>query len=313
LIVSRFTDNYRFLFAIFGVTIGFFYSRTLWFFIDRFPGNVKVINFVFIIFAAFILNPGSAINGVRMYTAFYIFTYAALLFLEKPRIKYLVLAGCSVLVHFSFVYPFLLLLAVPLAERLPGLTLSVFTLSFLVPSLENTLIADLLGFLPGFQQRVSSYLVDPDTRKEEAGWLLNFTKQGNVAFILASAYLLPPLLRKQPNPALARIAILAILIYTGVNLFWNVYSFGRFAAISFLLTCGLWSVIPPNSSILRFPFQLLGFTVALAIAPLVAIGIRMFLGFVSMGLFLGSPLTFSWFYEADQSAYDFLLANFRPW
>jgi hypothetical protein len=75
----------------------------------------------------------------------------------------------------------------------------------------------------------------------------------------------------------------------------------------------LWSVIPPNSSILRFPFQLLGFTVALAIAPLVAIGIRMFLGFVSMGLFLGSPLTFSWFYEADQSAYDFLLANFRPW
>jgi hypothetical protein len=313
LLVSRFTNDYHYLFAVFGIGIGYFYSRTLWYFVERLPQNCTLINFLFLLSAAFIVNPGSAINGVRMYTAFYVFLYAALRYLENPNFRFLALAASSILIHFSFTYAFLLLLAVPISEKLPGLTMTAFTLSFFIQSFENSTISDLLGFLPGFQQRVSSYLVSPDTREEQLGWLLKLCHQGSLAFVLASAYLLPALLRELDNRAFNRLAVLALLIYTGVNLFWNVYSFARFSSITLLLLCGLWSIVPSNSAILRAPFQLFGFPLLLLISPLVAVGIRLCLGFVSIGILLGNPVTFTWFYDADSSAYDFLLANFRPW
>jgi hypothetical protein len=313
LIVSRFTGDYHFLFALFGLVIGFFYSRTVWFFVDRLPQHPRLVNCLFIIAVAFILNPGSAMNGVRMYTAFYVFLFGALKFLEKPQAAYLIIAGSSVFIHFSFAYPFAILLAVPVAERFPSLALGTLTASFLVPSVENTTVSDLLGFLPGFQQRVSSYLADPETRKDEAGWLLNLTRYGNIAFVLASAYLLPVILGKTENRLLTRISLLAVLLYTGVNLCWNIYSFGRFAGLSLVLFSGLWAIIPPNVSMLRLPYQLFGLLIFCFILPGVAIGLRLFLGFVSIGILLGNPFTFTWFYKADRSAYDFLLAKFRPW
>jgi hypothetical protein len=313
LIVSRFTGDYHILFALFGFVIGYFYSRTVWFFVDRLPQKAQLVNFLFILAVAFLLNPGSAINGVRMYTAFYIFLYGALKFFEKQQMAYLVLAGSSFLVHFSFAYPFAMMLAVPVAERFPGLALSALTASFLIPSVENTSVSDLLGFLPGFQQRVSSYLVNPEMRKEEVGWLLTLTKYGNIAFVMASAYMLPLILGKTENQVLRRIGMLAVLVYTGVNICWNVYSFGRFSGLSLLLFSGLWAIIPPNVSVLRLPYQLFGLSIFCFILPGVAIGIRLFLGFVSIGILLGNPFTFTWFYEADRSAYDFLLVKFRPW
>jgi hypothetical protein len=313
LFVSRFTSDYHILFAVFGVAIGYFYSRTIWYFVERLPPNSTAINLLFIFAMAFILNPGSAINGVRMYTAFYVFAYASLMFLERPKPGFLLLAASSILIHFSFVYPFLLLLSVPIAERVPGIALGALTASFFLPSFENGAVADLLGFLPGFQQRVSSYLVDPDSKRTELGWLLSLTKQGNTLFILASAYILPAALRQMGNNVLARIATLAILTYTGVNLFWNVFSFGRFAMLSLLFFCGLWSAIPPGATVIRLPFQLIGSLALIFVLPFVLIGVRLFLGFVSIGILLGSPLTTGWFYDSDQSAYDFLLAQFRPW
>jgi hypothetical protein len=313
LIVSRFTGDYHILFALFGFVIGYFYSRTVWFFVDRLPQNAKLVNLLFILAVAFLLNPGSAINGVRMYTAFYIFLYGTLKFFERQQTAYLLLAGSSVFVHFSFAYPFAMLLAVPVAERFPWLALSTLTASFLIPSVENTTVSDMLSFLPGFQQRVSSYLIDPGMRKEESGWLLTLTKYGSIAFMTVSAYGLPMILGKAENQVLRRIGLLAVLVYTGVNICWNVYSFGRFSALSLLLFSGLWAIIPANIQVLRLPYQLFGLSVFGLILPAVAIGARLFLGFVSIGILLGNPFTFTWFYEADRSAYDFLLAKFRPW
>jgi hypothetical protein len=313
LVISRFTDDYRILFAVFGLFLGFFYSRTIWYFVERLPQNTSYANLIFIISAAALINPGISINGARMYTALYVFTFASLKLFETRQYRFILLAALSIFIHFSFAYAFAILLLVPIAERLPGLTVGTFTLSFLLPSIENTMLTDLLSFMPGFQQRVSSYLSNPEERQQDLGWLLSLSQQGNIAFMLSSGFLLPAILKTSQRPALNRIAVLALLLYTGVNVCWNVASFSRFAGLSMMLICGLWSLTPATRSILRLSFQFFGLALAALIIPSIAIAIRLFLGFVSIGILIGNPLTYTLFRDQTQSAYDFLLSNLRPW
>lgn len=109
-ILALFTDNGNILFAVFGILFGYFYSRNIWLLLD-FSKNQRINRNMIAIIAAFSCVIGFwTLNGVRMWTAAHMFFYGAFLLLVYGNRKGIVIAALSILVHFSFVMPFAVLL-----------------------------------------------------------------------------------------------------------------------------------------------------------------------------------------------------------
>ena len=115
--VSLVTDSPRVLTAVFGLVFGFFYSRNIWFVIERMNGKLKQTAIVLLIAYA-LINPIWNINGFRFFTAAQVFIYGLLPFLFDGKKKGILISALSILVHFSFLLPVgVLLLYVILGNR----------------------------------------------------------------------------------------------------------------------------------------------------------------------------------------------------
>ena len=107
--VSRVTDNAHWLFFVFATIYGFFYSRNIWFVFKNLP--VRCLRLLWILIAYYILLcPIWNINGVRMWTALQVFVFGAMPFLVYKDNKKLVWCFLSLLIHFSFAIPLIVLL-----------------------------------------------------------------------------------------------------------------------------------------------------------------------------------------------------------
>lgn len=109
IVISRFTDSMQLLTAVYGFIFGFFFSRNLWFVFSRIRGKIKPIVLV-LLAALFLVNPMWNINGFRFHTANHIFIYGLLPFLFEGKKKGIFISALSILVHFSFLLPVLILL-----------------------------------------------------------------------------------------------------------------------------------------------------------------------------------------------------------
>lgn len=157
-LISLFTDSPRWLFAVFGLVFGWFWFRNIQLVIKYAPHKMDwALVTLFILFA--LTNPIWQINGVRMWTAAQIFAYGVfLLFLAKRKSGYYYCAA-SILVHFSFIIPFALLLAYHL---IPNKNTKVFFLlyvgSFTVNELNIETIRQYFEMLPDVFQSRKGYL-----------------------------------------------------------------------------------------------------------------------------------------------------------
>src|SRR5690606_20695017 len=99
-VIARFTENYAILFGTYALIFGFFYSRNIWFILDRMKEDIKPAALIVFIMIC-LLVPFWSINGFRFWTATHVFIYGMLpyMFLEKHP-KYLLIASLSVLFHF---------------------------------------------------------------------------------------------------------------------------------------------------------------------------------------------------------------------
>ena len=86
-LVSRVTTNWHFLFAVFGLIFGFFYSRNIWYLIDRAGGQIKKINLINILVFSVLVGFWQ-INGFRFWTATHMFFFGAMPFLLERKKKY---------------------------------------------------------------------------------------------------------------------------------------------------------------------------------------------------------------------------------
>ncbi len=103
LLVSRFTENGHVLFAVFAVVFGFFYSRNIWYVLEKLP-NKKMGNLFILVTLYFLVCPITQINGVRMWTALHVFVYALMPYLlERDRSKMWLIVLCP-FIHFSYLY-----------------------------------------------------------------------------------------------------------------------------------------------------------------------------------------------------------------
>lgn len=103
LLVSRITDNGHVLFAVFACVFGFFYSRNIWYILEKLP-NRRLGYLVILVSLYFLTCPITQINGVRMWTALHVFTYGLMPFLlehDKSKLWWVLLTP---FIHFSYLY-----------------------------------------------------------------------------------------------------------------------------------------------------------------------------------------------------------------
>ncbi len=295
-LISRFTDNHTVLFAAFGVLFGYVYSRNIWFLVDRLPPRTGPL-LIFLLFAfAFLVDIGSGLNGVRMWTALHVFAFGILNYCATRKYRYLLVLALTPLIHFSFWLACIVAFAWLFARRL-GLPIYVFfVVSYFGVVLDLGALKSVIGYLPlPIEERTASYVssaeLDPDAMMEQAQaaiWFLRLNVQLLSTFFLVSVSWMVwrGCLR---HPGLVRnLLTFGMLMYAVMNLISYVPSLGRFYYLAELILLAALILFlagrPPRA---RQDAQVIGVLAGL-LALNLALGIRFTLEFASIWLLLGN-------------------------
>ncbi len=160
-VVSRVTDNHSWLLAVFGLIFGYFYSRNLWFVIDRLKDRADAkILFFLIVFA--LIVPIWNINGFRFWTATHIFFFSLVRIIYEGKKGYFALLLLTVFVHFSFVLPICITLLYFIAGNRLTYYFYFFVFSFFITEINiGTFSTVITSFLPEvFVTRSEGYISD---------------------------------------------------------------------------------------------------------------------------------------------------------
>lgn len=153
-IVSRFTDNPHWLFWVFATIYGFFYSRNIWFVLERLPSIFS--NFFWILIGFYILVcPIWNINGARMWTALQVFVYGAMPYLLNNDNRKLIWCLITPLIHFSFFIPLITIVlykVIPLKNKI-NLFFIFYIISLFINSIDITFISDIIQRIPFLESR----------------------------------------------------------------------------------------------------------------------------------------------------------------
>lgn len=157
LFVSRFTSNHGVLFAVFAAVFGFFYLKSISLLYDQYLASKNINALVFLVFFAFII-PIFQINGVRFWTASWVFFCGASHFLVLKKKRYLFLALTSVLFHFSFLFVSAILVAYYFVGNRSLLYLGFVGVSFFIPDVLIKYGPDIGSFFGGsLERKIVSY------------------------------------------------------------------------------------------------------------------------------------------------------------
>ena len=249
LIISRFTTNAHVLFAIFALVFGFFYSRTLWYVIERIPKQngflIGILLFYFVVICSI-----WCINGVRMATAYYVFTYGAIPYiLEKDKSK-LFWVFVSVFFHYSFIYAisvFVLFLFIP---KKFNLLFILYFITLFVQTINLDIVREyLLKFLPSSYEKVINIYTNKEVSshvfeaRDSVGWHVklawNSVKVVSVLLIFQTFFIIKKYYMH--NQGLVRLFTFTLLIYCFSNIFALVPSGYRYLIFSslFLFPCSI--------------------------------------------------------------------------
>lgn len=248
LLVSSFTDNGHVLFAVFAIIFGFFYSRNIWYILEKLP-NKKLGNLFILVSLYFLVCPITQINGVRMWTALHVFVYALMPYLlERDRSKMWLIVLCP-FIHFSFLYVsifavFYFLLPYKLKTKstfFMTMSLVLFVGSMLVNSLNLDAASSMLKeYSPeSYEGRINAYSNQDYAEKISSVAALDnwyVAGSGNILYwsynILLIA-LLPCIKRNFNNNDLLRhLYVFALLLGAFANISALIPSGGRFQILS---------------------------------------------------------------------------------
>ena len=178
------TDNPRWLFILFAIVFGFFYSRNLWFVLEKFPPTLGFSLILLTIFYALIC-PIWEINGVRMWTAFHVFLYGALPYIYVADKSKLVWCFVSLLIHFSYFLPLTILLVYYFIPKSINFLLAFYLISSFIREIDLEIISQFLSsFMPSFlTSRVTGYANDDYAQfLNDLHSNLNFYVEGSYIF-----------------------------------------------------------------------------------------------------------------------------------
>ena len=259
-IVSLFTDNGHVLFACFAAVFGFFYSRNMWYVLNRLSGinNKTILVFVVLLF---LTCPIWQINGVRMWTATHIFMYAMLPYIcegDKRKLYWLIAVP---FVHFSLLYYTVLSAIFVLLPnsisvrsnmvRLGLIGLFVFSLIASIGNID-AIVNTLEQYSPdSYQDRIELYTTDSAFEGIKDGriavnWYVNAS--GDIYFWVTNFLLLVLAFSSLKDESSKKLLHYCLLISAIANIARHIPSGGRFLVVAHLFSLSLiiWQLYENN-------------------------------------------------------------------
>lgn len=244
MIVAQFTRDSRVLMAVFALFFGFFYSRNIWYLVDRTEGKLNVYLVVFIIIFALVV-PFWFINGVRFWTAAHVFLYGAFLFFLDNKTRGLWVSFLSVFVHFSFIFAVLILFIYRIFGNRTLFYFIFFIVSSFFSEIDIPAVREiLLAYTPDvFHQRITGYT--GEAYIESIGEELAYVNW----YIVWYARLLHLLIKVllififfigkevwQKREEMHRLFSFLLIFYAFANIFSQIPSVGRFLTVACLFS-----------------------------------------------------------------------------
>jgi hypothetical protein len=299
--VSRFTDSSKILLGIYGLIFGFFFSRNIWFVLERLEGVIKPLTILLLI-VFFLINPIWNINGFRFYTATNVFIYGLLPYFFEKKKKGLFISLFSFLIHFSFIIPIGVLLLYLLAGNRPLIYFALFIASIVTSEIDiksvNTWVD--ANAPKAMSERTSGYRSEDEVKRFRQGaqskeqpvnWYATFyfkaLNWSVMAFLIYLFFKRKVLL--QLNPRFLNMLSFSLLIWTLANIMSSLPSGIRFSTVAALTTFPLIVFYVHYNYREKNLKQIARYLVPLLLL-FVIVSIRNGFYFLSINTFLGNPV-----------------------
>lgn len=295
-LVSRVTDNYRILFAVYGIIFGFFYSRNICYLIELSGPRIKKIGLLYIITFALIIGFWQ-INGFRMWTAAHVFFYGTIRFILERKSKGVLIAASSVFIHFSYMLPVAALLLFAIMKNRTNLYYVFFILTFFLAQIDLAIIREtLIKWLPPvFDEKITSYTHVATVERvvksySEMNWYAAYYEMGLrwVAFFLLSVFHFSGVRNYSQRKDLKELLGFSLFFYGVINIIGHVPSLGRFYSVA-----NLFSIAFIFLSIQQLPLKQITKIATYIVIPAVllfaVVSIRTAFDMISLLTVLGNP------------------------
>lgn len=319
-LVSCFTDNGHVLFAAFAFVFGFFYSRNIWYILEKLPEK-KLGGIVVLVTLYFLICPITQINGVRMWTALHVFVYGMMPYLlERDRSK-LWWVLLTPLIHFSFLYVAIFALVWYLLpyrmKTQSSISLTIALVFFVVTLFVNTLNLNVVGGMlaeyspDSYEDRIEGYVNEDyassraDTRARNNWYVAASGTVTHWCYNLLLLALLPCLKRNfKQDQGLMHLYVFALLLGGFANIMALIPSGGRFQLLSQMFKVPLILLVAmliPATDRFR---KLVNIALLLLLLPFV-FKIRQLFDYFSITVLLGNFITV-FFWENNVPLMDFI-------
>lgn len=302
-IVSLFTANGFYLVIIFGVIYGYFFSRNMWYILDRLEGKTKFFTKILIL-CLFLVIPVWNLNGFRFWTAAHVFLYGLLPFLFEGKRKSLV--WCVItpfVVHFSFLITLVPICVYFILGNKLKLYYIFFVISLFVSEINiNTFNNVMKTYAPETMiQKTKYYTTEAKVdalREGEVGtsnnavWYAKYYKLSLKFSLIAFLLVFYWVFRKtiNSNKDLLKLLSFILLFYSFANVLSSIPSGGRFISIASLLTIAFLTLYLQNNKVHKDLYRLSKLTVPFLIFFII-ISIRTSWFSLSIMTIIGNPLT----------------------
>ncbi len=319
--VSRFTENPRWFWALLSLiytylTLNFlniFYQEVNW--IKKF-----YLQKIFLIGLIMIVPFFVGVTGVRFWPALFLFTSYAILFLNTKRLKYLIIASLSILIHFSFLLPVALLVLVffmPKSKYFYKLLVTVGLIYMLVGTISSS-----LGFISSVSSNMDEtsvsnrseayssedFLAARNDKELQTNWYVRY----NTNFVLYFFILIGVLdvlgfLKFKENNFLYNTYPLFLIFLILLMITKDLGSISRFRYVFYLLLLGRYLILiglQPNNKKLKL--------IAICFMPILFLHIIVSFrsGFYTVDpLLLVNNSVLSFFMHSDISLSEFLIGH----
>ncbi len=156
-LISKISDSYHLLFALWSLVFSFFFLKSFRFLIYQKEWNKTLIPII-IAFLFLFSNPITNINGVRFWTAAWIAVYATFEIVINKNLRYVALALITPLIHISYLIYFAVLLVYLFSIKYDKIWAVIFIISFFAGTITLEFVQTYKNILPPLlQNMVFSY------------------------------------------------------------------------------------------------------------------------------------------------------------
>lgn len=256
-LISQATRDHHFLLLTYGVIFGYFFSRNIWFFLDKTKGNLTLQSFSVLLLLIIQIGIWN-LNGFRFWCAAHIFIYAALNLIILKNTKGYIFLLLACLMHLGLILPTFIVLIFRFI-RVPLYVLYVFFLfTFFLAELDMEVVRNSISnYAPTFVTgKLNSYTSEAYTEvvAERLGGYSIFyqvSKTVRVGIILFFTSLLFINRKQLTKDVMYKLFSFYLILGAVANILSQIPSGGRYLVIADFILYGLTFYFVQNYKTIR--------------------------------------------------------------